>query len=70
MGAFLKGSEARPTNWYLALIEYAMKFLAIAALLTYTIAGTGFVILNVDPSVRYISRYLSRCLPSLILFPV
>jgi len=66
MGAFLKGREAKIKNWYLLVIECAMKFLAIAALLTFTITGTGIVILNVDPFDRYISRYL----PSLILFLV
>jgi len=70
MGAFLKGREARTKNSYLLLIEYAMKFLAIVALLIYTIAGTGIVILNVDPFGRYISRYFSLYLPSLILLPV
>jgi len=70
MRIYLKGTTASPKHFYLTLIEYAMKFLAIAALLTYTIGGIATVFLNVDPLGRYFERILCNSLSTITLFCV
>jgi len=69
MGTYLKGTAASPKHLYLILVEYAMKFLAITALLSYIIGGVAAVFWNVDPLGRYIEITLSNSLsPTTLLW--
>jgi len=69
MGTYLKGTPASPKHLYLILVEYAIRFLAIVALLIYTIGGVAAVFWNVDPLGRYINITLSNSLsPTTLLW--